>query len=193
MKKALLILQFCLSGITSSLAQQWHTPYFVMSIDAQWISPDPDESGTKTASGKEGIDLIKFVKIIRSETGSSGIMILSVFETQNKAGLRLPDVVAENILAGCTNVRISSGLPCKNRKTIVKVNDKGVILDYYTSVWYIQGKDRVYKIEFGSYENNLFLKYNTMAENTVKSFLEKSNDEHSSYLAINTGLFLHLN
>jgi hypothetical protein len=156
----------------------------MMSINAQWISPDPDFSGTKTASGKEGIDLIKFVKIIRSETGSSGIMLVSVFETQKKAGLRLPDVVAENILAGCTNVRISSGLPCKNRKTTVKVNDKGVILDYYTSDWYIQGKDRVYKIEFGSYDNNLFIKYINIAENTVMSFLENGNNEHSDYLAL---------
>jgi len=153
--------------------QSWQNRWFTMEIPDNWRKPSINYNNYPPLKYNSTVLHYKDVRFAPSSGEDSGNLMVETFVNDNDKKLIYKDFIRKDSITLKEDVINLNNMNCLKRQAVLKTFDKDKILNYYCTIWYVQGKKRVYIITFGSYnkinyENNL-----PVVEKFITSFKEK--------------------
>lgn len=153
--------------------QSWQNKWFSMNIPDNWRVPDRDYGNFPPLRYRNsGIKVYKDVRFTPSSGIVSGNFVIETY-VDDRDRLDYKDFLRKDSITLKNESINLNGMTCLKRTAVLQIHDKEKILPFYCTIWYVQGKLRVYIISFGSYNKTIYENNLGSAEKCITSFKEK--------------------
>jgi len=174
MKKELFtLLIFFVISFSHVNSQVWYNPFFEVDMPTTWRKMTPLQDIETPVRQLDSIKIYRDIRLTPMVDG--GALTVDIFEHRNGHKLNYKDFLDFFNSGKVINSRFMevNNLKYYERELINEVEDEGEILQYYNTVWYIEGEKRVYRFNWGSYNEQLYKEKLDFVKGLLESFSEK--------------------
>lgn len=175
--KLLLIFSACaFFCILNTQSQTWDNQFFEMELPSSWRRITPLENNTIPAIQNDTINI--YIMIMLTQLHDGGQLRVDIYESQENQKLNYKNflkVNQDNINVIYDKSFKMDSLISHERKQILEGWDNGKPSYYYNTNWFIEGRDRVYRFQWGSFNEKVHDDELGFVKNLLNNFSEKIN------------------
>ncbi len=165
MKYILIILLFAISV-------EWNNKWFTMEISRDWNKLDRDIGKDPVISSLfKNAHLYKDVRTTSKQAMCPGFLEVHTYTKKDGGKLDYQHFLKK--LSFNRNIYVCNNLTKVRSDSIFQIWFEGKLVPHYSSRWCIKGQNRIYVIEFSSYDKCVYDKYLGTAVESVKTFKER--------------------
>lgn len=176
--KPLLIFHTCaFLCILNTQSQTWDNQFFEMELPSSWRRTTPLENNAKPAIQNDTINI--YIMIMLTQLHNGGQLRVDIYESRENQKLNYKDYLAgmkqDNMKVIYDKSFNTNNLISHERKQILEGLDNGKPSYYYNTLWFIEGIERFYVFQWGSFNEKVHEDSLGFVKNLFNSFSEKIN------------------
>ncbi|MGF1587091.1 MAG: hypothetical protein ACFCUM_17355 [Bacteroidales bacterium] len=147
-----------------------------MELPSSWISTTPQENNTKPSIQRDGINIYIMIRLTQLKDG--GQLRVDIYESTENKKLNYKDFLAgmkqDNLRVIYDKSLNTNNLISHERKQILEGWDNGKPSYYHNTLWFIEGIERFYVFQWGSFNEKVHDDSLGFVKNLLNSFTEKT-------------------
>jgi hypothetical protein len=171
-----IFLVFAFLSISHTQSQDWDNRFFKMELPSSWISITPQENNTKPAIERDDVNIYILIKLTQLKDG--GQLRVDIYESKENKKLNYKEYLAgmkqDNMKVIYDKTFNKNNLISYERKQILEGWDNGKPSYYYNTLWFIEGIERFYVFQWGSFNEKVHDDSLGFVKNLLNNFTEKT-------------------